>query len=92
MKGALATALAGSIHTVSRLMTLILPAGQLNAFGKTAATLTVFMLAMTLYPECAVKAQQEIDKMMGSDRLPTLKDRPYLPYVEGVLQETFRYV
>lgn len=57
----------------------------------THATLLVFLLAMVLYPEVQSKAQEEIDRVVGSDRLPDFNDRPSLPYVEGVLLETFRW-
>jgi len=49
------------------------------------------MLAMLLYPEVQHKAQEEIDRVVGRERLPDFKDRPNLPYVEGVLRETFRW-
>ncbi|THV05395.1 cytochrome P450 [Dendrothele bispora CBS 962.96] len=50
-----------------------------------------FFLAMTLYPEVAKKAQAEIDAVVGSDRLPTLADRSYLPYIEALVKEVFRW-
>ena len=39
-----------------------------------------FLLAMMTHPEVLAKAQQEIDEVVGSDRLPTLDDRRFLPY------------
>lgn len=47
---------------------------------------------MTLHPECQVQAQEEIDAVIGSERLPTFEDRSSLPYVESLLQESLRYV
>lgn len=38
-----------------------------------------FFLAMTCYPEAQKLAQEEIDRVIGSDRLPNLLDRPHLP-------------
>lgn len=35
---------------------------------------------MMTHPDVLAKAQQEIDEVVGSDRLPTLDDRPFLPY------------
>lgn len=49
-----------------------------------------FLLAMTLYPEVYAKAQEEMDRVVGKGRLPTLIDRQDLPYIESVLQETYR--
>ncbi len=49
-----------------------------------------FMLAMTLHPECQVRAQKELDELLGGTRLPEINDRESLPYVECVLQESHR--
>ncbi|KAG6888160.1 hypothetical protein C0995_010171 [Termitomyces sp. Mi166 len=56
----------------------------------TSSTLSIFIFAMLLYPECQIKAQEEIDRVIGSSRLPEFSDRESLPYVESVLQETQR--
>jgi cytochrome P450 len=57
---------------------------------QTWSTLSVFMLAMVLQPESQLKAQQEIDSVIGTARLPELGDRENLPYLEAIVQETFR--
>ncbi|KAJ7620481.1 cytochrome P450 [Mycena polygramma] len=62
-------------------------AGEATTWGAVA----VFVLAMTLYPECQVKAQKEIDSVVGNLRLPDFGDRESLPFVECILQETFRW-
>lgn len=46
---------------------------------------------MTLHPEVFAKAQAEIDRVVGSDRLPDFQDRSSLPYVESVVKEVYRY-
>ncbi|KAJ5698623.1 cytochrome P450 [Penicillium macrosclerotiorum] len=58
----------------------------------TAAGLSFFILAMTAYPEVQKKAQEEIDRVIGSDRLPGFSDRESLPYIEAVLKETLRWM
>lgn len=45
---------------------------------------------MTLYPDVQRRAQQEIDSVIGRDRLPSLADRENLPYVEAVVNEVLR--
>lgn len=35
--------------------------------------------------------QEEIDSVIGGDRLPTLEDRPRLPYLNAFLKEVFRW-
>lgn len=49
-----------------------------------------FFLMMVLHPRCVKKAQIEIDRVIGSDRLPTLEERAELPYIDCILKEVFR--
>jgi cytochrome P450 len=46
---------------------------------------------MTLYPEVQHKAQEELDRVVGSSRLPTFEDRGNLPYIDAIVKETFRW-
>ncbi|KIL66933.1 hypothetical protein M378DRAFT_355739 [Amanita muscaria Koide BX008] len=46
---------------------------------------------MTLHPVEQKKAQQEIDHVVGSDRLPNFEDRSSLPYVEALYREVLRW-
>ena len=39
-----------------------------------------FVLAMAQHPEVLQRAHNEIDRVVGTERLPTLDDRPNLPY------------
>jgi hypothetical protein len=57
----------------------------------TPSTLSAFFLAMLLYPDVQAKAQAEVDRVVGSDRLPDFSDRPNLPYIEAMVQETLRW-
>lgn len=57
----------------------------------TITTISHFLLAMMNHPDALKKAQQEIDAVVGQDRLPTFEDRASLPYVEAVLEETWRW-
>jgi cytochrome P450 len=50
-----------------------------------------FLLAMLLHPEAQAKAQAEIDRVVGKDRLPDFYDRPALPYLDAVFRETLRW-
>ena len=45
---------------------------------------------MVLNPRVLEKAQEEIDRVIGPDRLPTRDDREELPYLECVLNEIYR--
>ncbi len=48
------------------------------------------MLAMVRNPGVVQKAQQELDRVVGRDRLPDFVDRESLPYVDAVLEELYR--
>jgi len=50
-----------------------------------------FLLAMTRYPNVYRKAQAEMDKTIGNERLPTLADMGSLPYLECILKEVLRW-
>ncbi|KAH3693886.1 hypothetical protein DPMN_081325 [Dreissena polymorpha] len=45
---------------------------------------------MIANPKIQQKVQQEIDRVVGQDRLPCLSDRPDLAYTEAVLHESMR--
>jgi len=40
---------------------------------------------MMMHPEVQRKAQAEIDRVIESDRLPTLADQPNLPYLDALM-------
>ena len=46
---------------------------------------------MVLHPDLQMKAQQEIDSVVGLDSLPSFLDRDRLPYIEAIIQEIFRW-
>lgn len=58
---------------------------------KTACAISNFFLAMVLYPDVQKKAQQEIDYIIGTRRLPTLTDRAGLPYLNALCLEIYRW-
>lgn len=41
-------------------------------------------------PKVLAQAQQELDSVIGPDRLVTELDLPQLPYIEAIVKETFR--
>ncbi|VDC03997.1 unnamed protein product [Peniophora sp. CBMAI 1063] len=57
----------------------------------TRSLISSYFLFMALFPEAQEKAQAEIDSVIGRDRLPTLSDRPNLPYVEALVSESMRW-
>jgi pseurotin biosynthesis cytochrome P450 monooxygenase len=50
-----------------------------------------FLVLMMEYPEWQRKLQDEVDRVVGKDRLPTYEDIPNLPTVRAVVKEGVRY-
>jgi cytochrome P450 len=46
---------------------------------------------MVLNPGVQAKAQAEIDRVIGNDRLPGFDDRAAMPYLEAVMRESLRW-
>lgn len=46
---------------------------------------------MTLFPKVQRIAQEEMDRVLGPGRLPTVADRAKLPYVDAVVKEVLRW-
>lgn len=61
------------------------------AADTTTITLTAFTLAMIKYPDVQRKAQEEIDAVVGTGRVPTYGDRENLPYVDAIVKEALRW-
>ena len=46
---------------------------------------------MVLYPDVMLRAQKQIDAVVGRDRLPSFEDRAKLPYIEAMVKEVLRW-
>jgi cytochrome P450 len=46
---------------------------------------------MIIHPDVQLKAQEELDKVIGRGRLPDLEDRESLPYTSALLKEVLRW-
>ncbi|XP_047100351.1 probable cytochrome P450 304a1 [Schistocerca piceifrons] len=55
-----------------------------------SATLTWTLIYMVHHPEVRKRVQEELDAVVGRGRLPTLDDRPNLPYTEATIREVMR--
>ena len=58
--------------------------------GSTSAAIYMIILALLQFPDVEAKAQQELDEIVGRDRLPDLYDEASLPYLSAVIKEAFR--
>ncbi|KAI0744945.1 cytochrome P450 [Earliella scabrosa] len=68
-------------------------AGAILAAGSdtTLTAIRNFVLAMVLHPDVYKKAQEEIDRVIGQERLVDFDDRENLPYMECVMMEVLRW-
>ncbi|KAI1608317.1 cytochrome P450 [Exophiala viscosa] len=57
----------------------------------TGTTLNNFLLCMVLHPQAVKEAQEEIDRVIGSNRLPVWEDEKNLPYVRALVKEVLRW-
>lgn len=66
---------------------------QLTSFYpfQTVAAITTLFLAMLYNPSTQAEAQAEIERVIGTERLPTYADRESLPYVEAIYKEVLRW-
>ena len=44
-----------------------------------------------MHPEVVRLAQQELDEVLGGERLPDFFDKPRLPYISAVMKEVLRW-
>ncbi|KAI0926827.1 hypothetical protein AcV5_007515 [Taiwanofungus camphoratus] len=56
-----------------------------------ASIMLSFFLAATIDPEILRKAQEEIDRVVGTGRLPTFADKDDLPYIMWTVYECLRW-
>jgi cytochrome P450 len=82
-----------SLFPVPPLVLTSNPATPFGAGGETTSgSLSSFMLACAAFgPSFIPKAQQELDAVVGKDRMPTYEDYEALPYIQAVVSETLRW-
>ncbi|EDO29696.1 predicted protein, partial [Nematostella vectensis] len=59
-------------------------------YETTVSTLKWAIVYLVNYPQYQQQIQQEMDKVVGRDRMPSLTDRPRLPLIQAALMETLR--
>ena len=47
---------------------------------------------MSIYPEVQKKAQEELDRVIGPDRLPEFGDYEHLVYIQATMLECIRWI
>ena len=51
----------------------------------------MFFLAMARNPRIVRKAQEELDRVLGGERLPDFSDQESLPYISAIVKEVLRW-
>ncbi|XP_019503391.1 PREDICTED: cytochrome P450 1B1 [Hipposideros armiger] len=79
----------------ARLDVEYMPSTITDIFGASQDTLSTalqwLLILFTRYPEVQARVQEELDQVVGRDRLPCLDDQPHLPYVMAFLYEAMRF-
>ncbi|KAF9475163.1 cytochrome P450 [Pholiota conissans] len=65
--------------------------GYVAGADTTTSALGTFIYAMATHPTVQKKAQEELDRIVGADRLPNFDDEASLPYVQAILREVARW-
>ncbi|KAJ6449331.1 cytochrome P450 [Mycena sanguinolenta] len=56
-----------------------------------SAFLQSLILALTAYPDAQKKAHDEMDRVVGEHRMPSLEDLDEMPYIRAMILETHRF-
>ncbi|PVH99862.1 cytochrome P450 [Periconia macrospinosa] len=56
--------------------------------GTVSTAIEIAVLAILHYPEAYAKLNEEMDRVVGRDRMPTFADQPNMPYFEAFTKET----
>ncbi|XP_038601872.1 cytochrome P450 1B1 [Tachyglossus aculeatus] len=71
------------------------PATLTDIFGASQDTLSTalhwLLLLFVRFPEVQAKVQEELDRVVGRERLPCMADQPALPYLMAFLYEAMRF-
>ena len=58
---------------------------------QTHGSIMIFIIAMAMNPSVQARAQEELNTVVGKDRLPTFSDRDSLPYIRALILEVLRW-
>lgn len=53
--------------------------------------MSIALLALLLHPDVQERAQAELDRVVGRERLPDFADWDQLPFIEAICREALRW-
>ncbi|KLO19235.1 cytochrome P450 [Schizopora paradoxa] len=62
-----------------------------GSIDTTVAVTSLFFLLMARNPDIQRRAQEEVDRVVGTDRLPEMSDKESLPFIQRIIKETLRF-
>ncbi|KAI9031726.1 cytochrome P450 [Phycomyces nitens] len=66
-------------------------ASMVGATDTTALSLANMLITLANHPEVQLKAQKELDTVVGIDRCPSEQDLANLPYIKAIVTECLRF-
>ncbi|KAF5026971.1 hypothetical protein F66182_1001 [Fusarium sp. NRRL 66182] len=68
-------------------------AGTLVEAGSesTSTVINAWIMICQIYPNVVAAAQEELDRVVGSERMPTYADEDNLPYIRAMVKEALRF-
>lgn len=63
----------------------------ISGVDTTMSSAWAMVFALITHPDVQKKAWEQLNRVVGSSRLPTLEDRPNLPYIAAIVKETSRW-
>ncbi|KDR76700.1 hypothetical protein GALMADRAFT_139595 [Galerina marginata CBS 339.88] len=71
-------------------MSILCSAFMIGGVETTASIMQWFSALIPAYPEIQAKAHEELDRVVGRDRLPTVEDEKNMPYIHAIIKEVER--
>ncbi|KAL4257059.1 cytochrome P450 family protein [Pleurotus pulmonarius] len=71
-------------------MSILCAAFMIGGVETTASIMQWFSALIPAYPQIQAKAQAELDRVVGRDRLPNVEDEKNMPYIHAIIKEVER--